>query len=246
MSDAAAHDSFKVDTASFISAVLIMGLLVGSFWLVNQLSGGMEEAKEIFKILVPAAAIPVFNGFCNFFRSKGSAAGQNPLGYRSLFYSAFTISLVVTLIFEVMSFLSGFASGVIVAALELTSNPKALGSILMFLGWTVVLPVTVICCAVAGWFLSGVRVRRPWKFTLYFFLSVLLISAADLWVAVSDASTRQQFDINDGTNLAAFIVGGTLSRAVLLSIGLLLGFFLRYLWRSIFGGEGAAPQAIAS
>jgi hypothetical protein len=238
MPQAISQDNDKLDSASLIAAIIIVVLLFLILWTVNKTLGGMEEAKTLLHILIPIAAIPAFNSISGSLRSKSSRiASQDSHTYRNLFSSAFTISLLIMFLFELMSFLAALAAGVALAGLNITNNTQALGVTVQAIGLFVNLPLIFLCCVTLGWLLGQVRVQRPFRFAAYFTASLAILSLADALYSVFNEDARTLLAMEDTSGIASYMIIAVVVRPAFLAIALLLGFFLKYLWRSLFGGN---------
>jgi hypothetical protein len=245
MTAAVSQDNYRLDIAAVVAAVVIAAALFAALWVINRAMGGMDEAKTLLHILFPIAAIPVYNSLATKLRTRSDsvdAVQSASHGYRSLFSSAFIVSLVVIVLFEAMSFLAGFTARVVVVQLYNGPNVPAMGFIAQAIGIFVTFPVIVVTCVVAGWLLARVRVTRPFRFAAYFAVSLFVLSLADAIVTVTDEEMRVIFQLNGTGDIIRHVAVATLARPLILSAALLLGFFIKYVWSSIFGGDQSSRQ----
>jgi hypothetical protein len=249
-SNASNSNSPSIDTAAFLSAVIVVVLLLAALWVVNHLLGSLEEVKKTAEILLPVAAIPGFNVLSNLFRKRKVAqTGETPALSQNLFSSAFIIALIIIFLFQLMSFLGGVAAGAITAQYpqaDVGKNTQMVGFIIQMIGLFVNTPIVLLFCGTAGWMLAGARVSRPVRFSLYFFLSAAVLSLFDMALIVFDAGTREMFDVNGNAQIVGFVLGAVLLRPFILSLALLLGYFLRRGWLGISGYFSGNPSGAAA
>lgn len=248
-SEASRPDAAGIDTASFIAAVFIVVALLAALWAVNHLLGSAEEIKKTAEILLPVAAIPSYNAISNFFRQRAirRMGGEPAARNQNLFSAAFVIALIIIFLFELLAFLAGMAGGMIVAQLQPGSaNMQTVGTVFQTISLLVNMPVMLLFCGGAGWMLARTRISRPFLFSLYFFVSTAVLSLFDIAVLALDQGAREMFDVGNPGAFIGFVLGALVLRPLVMSLVLLLGFWLKLGWLSLseyFGGASGAAAA---
>lgn len=246
MANTAPSESYKFDSAAVFAAVIIVGGLLFAFWVIKHVFGGADEAQQVLHFLLPITSVPLYNELCVRFRGKKAAEHAETYGpgYRNLFSSAFMVALVALFLLEFISFLAGASAGYIVASMFNERNVQALNIVITAISFFVVLPVLFLFCAAAGWLLGRSRVKQPFRFAGLFFGCLVVLNAVDAIVTLSSEESKELLQLQSSASIAGYVTAATLLRPAIFSIGLLSGFFLKYVWTSIFGErETAALQA---
>jgi hypothetical protein len=86
--------------------------------------------------------------------------------------------------------------------MDIAGNMQKVGSVAQIIALLINLPILLLFCGGAGWMLARIRVSRPFRFSLYFFVSAAILSLLDVAMLALNQDVRQMFN---ATEPAAFV-----------------------------------------
>ncbi len=241
--ETARQETYRIDFPVIVSAVAVFLFIFIALYFVDSVLSEASTLKEVFKVLVPAAAIPLFHSISTRLRDKREPhLPDGRLVYRNMFISAIIIALLLFVALQFLSMLAGMSATV--SSMQLTNgqNPQVTGVILQNIGALIIIPTMIVASLVIGWLLARNRVDKPLRFSLYFAAALAVLGVTDLIYVLSDTHAQAVLFAGQDDGALLFAVGSIITRPVICSISLLLGFMLSSVWRRLFE-RPPAPSA---
>jgi magnesium-transporting ATPase (P-type) len=242
--ETARQETYRIDFPVIVSAVAVFLFIFIALYFVDSVFSEASTLKEVFKVLVPAAAIPLFHSISTRLRDKREPhLPDGRLVYRNMFISAIIIALLLFVALQFLSLLAGMSATLSTMQLTNGQNPQVTGVILQNIGALIIIPTMVVASLVIGWLLARNRVDKPLRFSLFFAVALSLLGLSDLIYVLSDTDAQAVLFAGQDNGAISFAVGSILVRPVLCTIALLVGFMLSVLWRRLFERQPAPTAA---
>lgn len=245
MTAMAEADTSTLDTPTLTAAAVTLtfavlaGVVLGSIPQEGQLAGALDAIKNVVYMLT----VPLFDISRRIFtrRKAAAAASAAPLVEGpNLLSTAFITALVLFILVELVSWLTGFGMGSICAVFGQQGQISDFGQCLTLgvsvLGVVLIAPIMIALGASAGWMWKGLLHRGLLTTLLIFMVVVAGLFALDFFILLQQAAGPAQA-LQDHFNSVGPVRQIGL-QVVILTAGILLGYGARRLWRGVAGAFG--------
>lgn len=245
MTAIAEADTATLDTPTLIAAVITVSFAVVAAIVLGTLpkDGNLGSAIDAVKNIVYVLTVPVFDLSRRLFARRkvaatGTAApaGEGP----NLLATAFVTALVLFILVEIVSWLTGFGMGSVCALFGQQGQIADFGQCLTVgisvLGMVLIGPIMIALGASAGWIWKGVLHKGFLTALLMFMVVTAGLFALDFFILL-----QQQMEAAEALQNQFNAVGPVRQiglQVVVLTIGILLGYGARRLWQGVAGAFG--------
>ncbi|WP_334149842.1 hypothetical protein [Hyphomicrobium sp.] len=245
MTAIAEADTATLDTPTLIAAVITVSFAVVAAIVLGTLpkDGNLGSAIDAVKNIVYVLTVPVFDLSRRLFARRkvaatGTAApaGEGP----NLLATAFVTALVLFILVEIVSWLTGFGMGSVCALFGQQGQIADFGQCLTVgisvLGMVLIGPIMIALGASAGWMWKGVLHKGFLTALLMFMVVTAGLFALDFFILL-----QQQMEAAEALQNQFNAVGPVRQiglQVVVLTIGILLGYGARRLWQGVAGAFG--------
>lgn len=241
---AAEADTATVDTPTLVAAVvtLTFAVLAGIALSSVPQDGTLAGAADALKNIVYVLTVPVFDLSRRVLSRRRVHAAAAPIGASppgaggaNLLGTAFVTALVLFILIELLSWLTGFGMGSVCALFgqqgQITDLGQCLTVGISVFGTVLIAPIMIALGASAGWMWKGM-LRDGFLTTLLIFMGVIAaLFALDFFILLQrDAGEAQA--LQDHFNAVGPVRQIGLQVAIL-AVGVLLGYGARRLWQGV-------------
>lgn len=239
---AAEADTATLDTPTLIAAVVTLGfaVIVGIALSSVPEGGTLGGAADALKNLAYVLTVPVFDLSRRVLSGRKQRIADAPTapetgGNANLLGTAFVSALVLFILIELLSWLTGFGMGSVCALFGQQGQISDFGQCLTVgvsvFGTVLIAPVMIALGASAGWMWNGILHRGLLTTLLIFAVVVAALFALDFFILLQrDAGQAQALQDHLNTIGPVRQIG---TQVVILSVGVLLGYGVRSLWRRV-------------
>lgn len=237
---AAEADTATLDTPTLVAAVatLAFAVLAGVALSTVPQDGTLAGAIDALKNIIYVLTVPLFDLSRRMLsRRKARAAVPAPQGTggANLLGTAFVSALVLFILIELLSWLTGFGMGSLCALFgqqgQVTDFGQCLTVGIGVFGMVLIAPIMIALGASAGWIWKGI-LHDGFLITLLIFMAVVAaLFALDFFILLQrDAGQAQA--LQDHFNAVGPVrqIG---MQVVILTVGVLLGYGARRLWQGV-------------
>jgi hypothetical protein len=222
-----------------LSFAVLAGVALGALPKDGNLAGALDAIKNVVYVLT----VPLFDLSRRVFaRRKASRAvvAEPPAEGPNLLSTAFVTALVLFILVEIVSWLTGFGMGSICALFGQQGQTTDFGQCLTLgvsvLGMVLIGPIMIALGATAGWMWQGM-LHKGLLITLLIFMGVVAaLFALDFFILLQQNAGSAQA-LQDHFNAVGPVRQIGL-QVVILTVGILLGFGARKLWHGVAGAFG--------
>lgn len=237
---AAEADTATLDTPTLVAAVvtLAFALLAGVALSTVPQDGSLGGAIDALKNIAYVLTVPVFDlsrRVLSRRKARAVAAPQPESGGANLLGTAFVTALVLFILIELVSWLTGFGMGSLCALFgqqgQITDFGQCLTVGIGVFGTVLIAPIMIALGASAGWMWKGILHDGFLTALLIFMAVVAALFALDFFILLQrDAGQAQA--LQDHFNAVGPVrqIG---IQVVILTIGVLLGYGARRLWQGV-------------
>jgi hypothetical protein len=234
-----------LDTPTVLAAVTTLAFAVASAAALSNLpqDGAIGGALDALKNIVYVLTVPLFDVARRLFARRSSdtpSRAATPAGGANVFSVAFVTGLVLFILIELLSWLTGFSMGAACVLLGQAGQVNNFGQCLTIgisvLGTALIAPIMIALGATAGWIWKGLLDRG-------FLLALLILAVVlaglfsiDFFILLQRPAGEAQA-LQDQFNAIGPVRQIGL-QVVLLTVGVLLGNGARRLWHGaarVFG-----------
>jgi hypothetical protein len=245
MTAIAEADTATLDAPTLTAAVVTLsfavlaGIVLGALPKDGNVGGAIDAIKNVVYVLT----VPLFDLSRRFFARRKAArsiAAEPPAEGPNLLSTAFVTALVLFILVEAVSWLTGFGMGSVCALFgqygQVTDFGQCLTVGVSVLGTVLIGPIMIALGASAGWMWKGVLHKGLWTTLLIFMLVVAGLFALDFFILLQQSPGPAQA-LQDHFNAIGPVrqVG---TQVVILAVGILLGYGARRLWQGVAGVFG--------
>ncbi|WP_072392631.1 hypothetical protein [Hyphomicrobium sp. CS1GBMeth3] len=238
---AAEADTATLDTPTLTAAVFTLGfaVIVGIALSSVPEGGTLGGAADALKNLAYVLTVPVFDLSRRVLSRRklriADAPSSPETGGANLLGTAFVTALVLFILIELLSWLTGFGMGSVCALFgqqgQITDFGQCLTIGVSVFGTVLIAPVMIALGASAGWMWKGMLHGGLLTTLLIFAVVVAALFALDFFILLQrDAGQAQA--LQDHFNAIGPVRQIGL-QVVILSIGILLGYGVRRLWQGV-------------
>lgn len=240
----------EADTATLDSPTLTAAAVTLLFAIVAGVAlgavppdGGLGGAMDAIKNVVYVLTVPLFDLSRRFFarrRTASIAEAASPAEGPNLLSTAFVTALVLFILVELISWLTGFGMGSVCALFgqqgQITDFGQCLTLGISIFGAVLIGPLMIALGASAGWMWKGM-LHKGLLITLLIFMAVVAgLFALDFFILLQQAAGPAQA-LQDHFNAVGPLRQIGL-QVVILTVGILLGYGARRLWQGVAGAFG--------
>lgn len=245
MSAIAETDTATLDTPTLTAAMVTLSFAVLAGIVLGALpkDGGLGNAIDAIKNIVYVLTVPLFDLSRRMFarRKAARAATVEPTAEGpNLLSTAFVTALVLFILVEIVSWLTGFGMGSVCALFgqqgQITDFGQCLTLGVSILGTVLIGPIMIALGASAGWMWKGMLRKGLLTTLLIFMLVVAGLFALDFFILLQQSPGAAQA-LQDHFNAVGPVRQIGLQVAIL-SVGILLGYGARRLWQGVAGAFG--------
>lgn len=228
-------------TAAAVTLVfaVVAGVALGAVPQDGNLGGAMDAIKNVVYVLT----IPLFDLSRRIFarrRTARVAEATPPVEGPNLLSTAFITALVLFILVELISWLTGFGMGSVCALFgqqgQITDFGQCLTLGVSVFGTVLIGPLMISLGASAGWMWKGMLHKGLLTTLLIFMVVVAGLFALDFFILLQQAAGPAQA-LQDHFNAIGPVRQIGLQVAVL-TVGILLGYGARRLWQGVAGAFG--------
>lgn len=236
---AAEVDTATLDTPTLVAAVatlafaVLAGVALGTVPQDGTLGGAIDAIKNVVYVLT----VPLFDLSRRLLSRRKARAAATPVapGGANLLGLAFVTALVLFILIELLSWLTGFGMGSLCALFGQQGQIADFGQCLTVgisvFGTVLIAPIMIALGASAGWMWRGLLHGGLLTALLIFMAVVAALFSLDFFILLQrDAGQAQA--LQDHFNAIGPVrqIG---MQVVILSIGILLGYGARRLWQGV-------------
>jgi len=222
-----------------LSFAVVAGIALGALPKEGNIGGAIDSIKNIVYVLT----VPLFDLSRRMFtrrRAARAATVEPETEGPNLLSTAFVTALVLFILVEILSWLTGFGMGSVCALFGQQGQISDFGQCLTLgvaiLGTVVIGPVMIALGASAGWMWKGMLHKGLTTTLLIFMLVVAVLFGLDFFILLQQAPGPAQA-LQDHFNAVGPVRQIGLQVAIL-TIGILLGYGARRLWQGVAGAFG--------
>lgn len=246
MTAMAESDTATLDTPTLTAAVVTLAFAVLSGIALGALpkEGNFGDALDAIKNVVYVLTVPLFDLSRRFFarrkQTRAAAEAAPPAEGPNLLSTAFVTALVLFILVELVSWLTGFGMGSVCALFGQQGQISDFGQCLTLgisvFGMVLIAPIMIAMGASAGWMWKGM-LHKGFLVTLLIFMAVVAaLFALDFFILLQQAAGPAQA-LQDHFNAVGPLRQIGLQVAIL-TVGILLGYGARRLWHGVAGVFG--------
>jgi hypothetical protein len=232
-------DTATLDSPTVWAAVvtLLFAVLAAAALSSVPMEGSLAGALDAVKNIVYVLTVPLFDLARRFFsrRKLGGALAAASAEAPNLLWLAFATALVLFVLVELISWLTGFGMGGTCVTLGFTAESGQFGNCLtigiQILGTVIIGPIMLALGASAGWIWRGTLHSGFLTALLIFMVAVALLFALDFFILLQQAAGPAQA-LQDHFNAFGPVRQIGLQVAIL-SIALLAGYGARRIWQRV-------------
>jgi hypothetical protein len=245
MTAIAEADTATLDTPTLTAAVITLTFAVLAAVILGALpkDGSLGSAIDALKNIVYVLTVPLFDLSRRLFarRKAARATMAEPLAEGpNLLSTAFVTALVLFILVEILSWLTGFGMGSVCALFGQQGQISDFGQCLTLgvaiLGTVVIGPIMIALGASAGWMWKGILHKGLLTTLAIFMVVVAGLFGLDFFILLQQAPGPAQA-LQDHFNEVGPVRQIGL-QVVILTIGILLGYGARRLWNGVAGAFG--------
>ncbi len=245
MTAMAEADTATLDTPTLIAAVITVLFAVVAAIALGTLpkDGSLGSAIDAVKNIVYVLTVPVFDLSRRLFarrKATGTTAPAPADEGPNLLATAFVTALVLFILVEIVSWLTGFGMGSVCALFGQQGQIADFGQCLTVgisvLGMVLIGPIMIALGASAGWIWKGVLHKGFLTALLMFMVVTAGLFALDFFILL-----QQQIEEAEALQNQFNAVGPVRQiglQVAVLTVGILLGYGARRLWRGVAGAVG--------
>jgi hypothetical protein len=216
---------------------LLFAVLAAAALSAVPMEGSLAGALDALKNIVYVLTVPLFDLSRRMFarRKVSSTLASAPAESPNLLWLAFATALVLFVLVELISWLTGFGMGGTCVMLGFTIESGQFGNCLtvgvQILGTVVIGPIMLALGASAGWIWRG-TLHSGFLIALFIFMvAVALLFALDFFILLQQAAGPAQA-LQDHFNAFGPVRQIGL-QVVILSVALVLGYGARRVWQGV-------------
>lgn len=219
--------------AATLGFALAAGVGLSALPQEGNLGGALDALKNIVYVLT----VPFFDVARRLFTRRTATAGDlsPPAETPNLLGTAFVTALVLFVLIELISWLTGFAMGGTCVALGHTPESGQFGQCLTVgigvFGTVVVAPIMIALGVSAGWLWKGSLHSGFWLTLLIFLIVVAILFALDFFILLQQAAGPAQLMQDTFNAIGPVRQVGT--QVVVLGVSVVLGYGARRLWHGV-------------
>ncbi len=245
MTAIAETDTATLDTPTLTAAVITLTFAVLAGVVLGALpkDGSFGSAIDALKNIVYVLTVPLFDLSRRLFARRKAArtASVEPTAEGpNLLSTAFVTALVLFILVEILSWLTGFGMGSVCALFGQQGQIADFGQCLTLgvsvLGMVLIGPIMIALGASAGWMWKGVLHKGFLTTLAIFMLVVAVLFGLDFFILLQQAPGAAQA-LQDHFNAVGPVRQIGL-QVVILTIGILLGYGARRLWQGVASAFG--------
>jgi uncharacterized membrane protein len=246
MTAIAEADTATLDTPTLIAAAITVAFAVVAAIALGALpkDGTLGSAIDAVKNIVYVLTVPVFDLSRRLFARRKAAVGTGTSAPAdegpNLLATAFVTALVLFILVEIVSWLTGFGMGSVCALFGQQGQIADFGQCLTVgisvLGIVLIGPIMIALGASAGWMWKGV-LHKGFLTALLMFMAVTAgLFALDFFILLQQSMEAAQALQNQFNAVGPVRQIGM--QVVVLTVGILLGYGARRLWQGVAGAFG--------
>lgn len=238
-------DTVTLDTPTLMAAAVTLafavlaGVGLSALPQEGNLGGALDAVKNVLYVLT----VPLFDISRRLFarrKAPAAAAAAPPAGSPNLLRTAFVSALVLFILIELVSWLTGFGMGSVCHLISQSIPAVDFGQCLTLgvgvFGTVLIAPIMIALGATAGWMWKGV-LHSGFLTTLIIFAAVVAaLFALDFFILLQQAAGPAK-PLQDQFNAVGPVRQIGL-QVVILSVGVLLGYGARRLWQGVAASFG--------